>query len=134
MDLSAVLSSLNEYGMRATDLEHIFLIQCSPYHLFEFAVPNEGATSKFAQLNIYDAEHELQNRDAVVLSINIAILEKSQEMMHRLNSFVCIFMNMAQAANKAEGVPNPRRYNRRTDGSEIAAIIIDSENNDISLK
>ena len=138
---------------------YTFRIQGSPYHLVGSAVPTEGANPKFAQLYIYDAEHELQNRHAIAPSVNIETLEKLQEMMHRLNPFVSIFKNMAQVANeqrsnsntesqqndisslenirlvfRAEGVPDRRRYNRPTHGSEIAAIIIDSDNDDSTPK
>ena len=116
-------------------------------------MPPNNANPKFAQICIYDAEQELANRHAIAPGVNITTLQQLQQLMHRLNPFVSIFKNMTQIANdqcnsseaqangiesleniklvfRAEGVPDRRRYNRPTHGSEVTAIIIGGENDD----
>ena len=104
----------------------------------------------------YDnTEHELENRHAIVRNVELATLERLQNMMHRVNPFVDVFKNMTQIATeqrgnldnddgregiaslenlklvfRAEGVPDRRRYNRPTGGSQVAAIIVGGDNDD----
>ncbi|OBZ80971.1 hypothetical protein A0J61_10980 [Choanephora cucurbitarum] len=136
LDLSLANSSVGSYTFR---------IWGSPYHLIGSVMPPNNANPKFAQIYIYDAKQELANRYAIALCVNITTLQQLQQLMNRLNPFVSIFKNMTQIANdqrnsseaqaneiesleniklvfRAEGVPDRRRYNRPTHGSEVAAI------------
>ena len=134
---------------------YTFRIQGSPYHLIGSAIPSDNSSPKFAQIYIFDTEHELENRHAIAQNVDRSTLLTIQNMMHRVNPFVAIFKNMTQIAAeqqsnndtlnqtegisslenvklvfRAEGVPDRRRYNRPTNGSQIAAIIVGGDNDD----
>ena len=119
------------------------------------SIPSETSTPKFAQIYIFDTEHELENRHAVARNVELATLERLQKMMHRVDPFIAVFKDMTQIATeqrvnlnnndgtegiaslenlklifRAEEVPDRRRYNRPTGGSQVAAIIVGGDNDD----
>ena len=77
---------------------YTFRIQGSPYHLIWSAIPSDNSSPKFAQIYIFDTEHELENRHAIAQNVDRSTLLTIQNMMHRVNPFVAIFKNMTQIA------------------------------------
>ncbi|OBZ80123.1 hypothetical protein A0J61_11828, partial [Choanephora cucurbitarum] len=106
---------------------YTFRIQGSPYHLVGSGVPTEGSNPKFAQLYIYDAEHELQNRHAIAPSVNIATLEKIKEMMHWLNPFVSIFKSTAQVVNEQRSNSNTESQQNNISSLENIKLVFRAE-------
>ena len=70
---------------------YTFHIQGSPYHLIGSALPEDGATPKFAQIYIHDSANELQNRASIFPDINMDTLKQLQDLMHTMNPLLsCI--------------------------------------------
>ena len=67
-----------------------FRIHGSVHHSIGSLLPEEGAAPTFAQLCIYDSDHELQNRLGAVpnFRLNPVILSGLQQMLHEHNPFV----------------------------------------------
>ena len=77
---------------------YAFQIGGENYHRIGSLLPTPGQKPKFAQLYIYDTEHELQNRLDVIgqtstniLGINLSLFEGLQEMLNAVNPYVKIF-------------------------------------------
>src|SRR5450759_4355957 len=75
-------------------------IQGGIYHLIGALNPDEGRPPQFAQLYIYDNEHELQNRGNVMgAGLDIAMMSRLQTMLHEHNAYVISFRTVASLAN-----------------------------------
>ena len=63
-----------------------------------FIVPNEGTkvVPQFAQLYVYDTEHELQNRMQGLGGLDERTLQKLQKMMHEYNPYAYSFRSMRE--------------------------------------
>lgn len=77
---------------------YTFCIHGSTYHSIGPLVPNEGAREvpQFAQLYVYDTEHELQNRMHGLSGLDEHTLEKLQAMIHEYNPYAYSFRSMRE--------------------------------------
>ena len=102
-------------------------------------MPQENTAPAFAQIYIYDAENEINNRHSIASHVNIRTLADLQSLMHEVNPIVrdfktmnqVLIVNPDQVSNismvfRAEGVPDPRRYNAPTNETEIGILILGS--------
>lgn len=124
---------------------YAFRIHGSVHHLMSSnLVPendNMQRTPKFAQIYIFDSENELRNRMNVAgnSGVNETTMSNLQQMMHDINPFVHLFKTMQDLAAeqpegiqdirmifRAEGTPDPRRYNSPT-SSEIGVLIVGAD-------
>jgi hypothetical protein len=128
---------------------YAFRTHGSVHHLISTTLipPSQGANEstanrpKFAQIYIFDSENELQNRMNVAANseVNSATMSILQGVMHDVNLFLQHFQTMEEMASvqqngiedirmvfRADGVPDPRRYNSPT-GSEIGILILGGE-------
>ena len=114
---------------------YTFRIHGMVHHSIGQLLPREGQPRAFAQIYIHDGtpEAELEYRQQHLGERSLPELRGLQDMMHSHNSFVSFFKHgievMAQhgAADirmtiRAEGLPDPRRYNAPT-APEIAIIM-----------
>ncbi|KAH7850741.1 hypothetical protein Vadar_002294 [Vaccinium darrowii] len=118
---------------------YTFRISGENYHRIGSLLPTPGQKPKFAQLYIYDTEHELQNRVDVMgdrgggrSTIDLSTLEGLKEMLNLCNPYVQIFRTTRDAMLN-QNVPSlhvhimhsrgERQYIRPT-ANEVAAIII----------
>ena len=131
---------------------YTFRIHGEMYHRIGTLLPNSETPPQFAQIYIYDTDHELQNRSSATPNFNLdsTILAELQQMLHDINPYVNIFR---QAGNLLRHNPSldlklvitnnrtkdSRRYNTPT-ASEVAAIMIgdgqetENQNRDIILQ
>ena len=63
------------------------------YHRIGTLLPNSETPPQFAQIYIYDTDHELQNRSNATPNFNLdsTILAELQQMLHDINPYVNIF-------------------------------------------
>jgi hypothetical protein len=62
------------------------------YHKIGTLLPDPESQPQFAQIYIYDTDHEKQNRSNVIPSLDFIILtELLQQMLHDINPYVNIF-------------------------------------------
>ena len=104
------------------------------YHSIGTLLPNPETQPQFAQIYIYDTDHELQNRSKMMSNLDSTILAELQQMLHNINPYVNIFR---QAENLLKQNPSlylkliiinnktkdSRRHNT-PNASEVAAIMI----------
>ena len=131
---------------------YTFRIHGEMYHRIGTLLPNSETPPQFAQIYIYDTDHELQNRSNATPNFNLdsTILAELQQMLHDINPYVNIFR---QAGNLLKQNPlldlkliitnnrtkDSRRYNTPS-ASEVAAIMIgdgqetENQNRDIILQ
>ena len=131
---------------------YTFRIHGEMYHRIGTLLPNSETSPQFAQIYIYDTDHELQNRSNATPNFNLdsTILAELQQMLHDINPYVNIFR---QAGNLLKQNPlldlklvitnnrtkDSRRYNTPS-ASEVAAIMIgdgqetENQNRDIILQ
>ena len=131
---------------------YTFRIHGEMYHRIGTLLPNSETPPQFAQIYIYDTDHELQNRSNAMPNFNLdsTILAELQQMLHDINPYVNIFR---QAGNLLKQNPlldlkliitnnrtkDSRRYNTPS-ASEVAAIMIgdgqetENQNRDIILQ
>ena len=131
---------------------YTFRIDGEMYHRIGTLLSNFETPSQFAQIYIYDTDHELQNRSNATPNFNLdsTILAELQQMLHDINPYVNIFR---QAGNLLKQNPlldlklvitnnrtkDSRRYNTPS-ASEVAAIMIgdgqetENQNRDIILQ
>ena len=131
---------------------YTFRIHGEMYHRIGTLLPNSETPPQFAQIYIYDTDHELQNRSNATPNFNLdsTILAELQQMLHDINPYVNIFR---QAGNLLRHNPSldlklvitnnrtkdSRRYNTPI-ASEVAAIMIgdgqetENQNRDIILQ
>jgi hypothetical protein len=126
---------------------YCFRIHGSLYHRIGSFNPVEGDSPKFAQIYFHDSSNELRNRHSHNSHININTLEKLQNLMHEINPFVSDFKTMAGliAENpgqisdismvfRAEGSPDPRRYNAPTTSTEIGVLIVGGNGDNTNIE
>ena len=94
-----------------------------------------AAVLHFAQLYIYDTQHEIQNRLHIIPSLDATILASLQQMLDEVNPYVTTFRQVRHILEqtpppstlsmviKADRVKDPRRYNIPT-ADEVAAIMV----------
>jgi hypothetical protein len=68
-----------------------FTIHGQVYHFIGSLLPNKGQVPKFAQLYIYDTEHEMKNRLNIMQDINTTILQNLQDMLDVANPYIQVF-------------------------------------------
>lgn len=118
---------------------YAFRIHGSIYHRIGSLLPPESSAPSFAQIYVYDAENEINNRHAVASHVDIGTLADLQTLMHDVNPIVRDFKTMNQflienpdqgsdisMLFRSEGVPDPRRYNAPTNSTEIGILILGS--------
>ncbi|OBZ81151.1 hypothetical protein A0J61_10801, partial [Choanephora cucurbitarum] len=127
---------------------YAFRIHGSMYHRVGTSLtPENGQMPNFAQIYVYDASNELQNRHSIAKHLSIETLEKLQNLMHQINPFVRDFKTMAQIDRdtpggmtdlsmvfQSEGTPDSRRYNRPTSNTEIGVLTLGSDTTSDSTK
>ena len=113
---------------------YTFRIHGEMYHRIGTLLPDSESQPQFAQIYIYDTDHEIQNRSNVIPSLDFTILAELQQMLHDINPYVNIFR---QAGNMLKYNPlldlklvitnnrtkDTRRYNTPS-ASEVAVIMI----------
>lgn len=118
---------------------YTFRIHGNLYHNIGTSLePTPGRAPCYAQIYIYDAANELDNRHSTVKHISRETLAKLQAMMHEVNPYVHDFKTMADLDRetpggikdlsmvfKSENTPDPRRYNPPTHNTEIGILIMD---------
>jgi hypothetical protein len=120
---------------------YCFRIHGGLYHRIGSLLPEENESPKYAQIYIYDSSEnshqtQLSNRLSVVSHINRQTLDMLQSIMININPYITAFKNMKEFVDrnpelvsdvrfvlKAEGTPDPRRYNAPSDENEIAVLI-----------
>ena len=75
---------------------YTFHIHGEIYHRIGTLLPDPEIQPQFAQIYIYDTDHEIQNRSNVMPSLDSTILAELQQMLHDINPYVNIF---CQAGN-----------------------------------
>ena len=120
------------------------------YHRIGSLLPDSETQPQFAQIYIYDTDHEIQNRSNIMPGLDPTILAELQQMLHDINPYVNIFR---QAGNLLKNNPSldlklvitnnrtkdSRHYNI-PNASEVAAIMIgdgqeiEHQNRDIVLQ
>ena len=106
------------------------------YHRIGSLLPDDAAAaSHFAQLYIYDTEHEVQNRLHIMPSLDAAVLTSLQQMLNKVNPYVAVFCQvcyildqepsspMLSMVIKAHRAGDPHCYNTLT-ADEVAAIMV----------
>jgi len=107
------------------------------YHSIGSLLPayQTAAVSHFAQLYIYDTQHEIQNRLHIIPSLDATILASLQQMLDEVNPYVTTFRQVRHILEqtpppstlsmviKADRVKDPRCYNIPT-ADEVAAIMV----------
>lgn len=119
---------------------YAFRIHGSIYHRIGSLLPSENAAPSFAQIYVYDAENEINNRHRVASHVDINTLADLQTLMHDINPIVRDFKTMNQylienpdqvadvtMVFRAEGLPDPRRYNSPTTSTEVGILILGSD-------
>ncbi|CAB5217443.1 unnamed protein product [Rhizophagus irregularis] len=129
---------------------YTFRIHGEMYHRIGSLLPNSETQPQFAQIYIYDTDHEIQNRLNIMPGLDPMILGELQQMLHNINPYVNQFR---QAGNLLKHNPSldlklvitnnrtkdPQRYNT-PNASEVAAIMIgngqeiEHQNRDIVLQ
>ncbi|CAJ0906109.1 4602_t:CDS:2, partial [Entrophospora sp. SA101] len=64
-----------------------FRVHGEMYHSIGTMLPDNEAHPQFAQIYVYDTEHELQNRMNVMPNLDPVILEELQQMLHDVNPY-----------------------------------------------
>lgn len=116
-----------------------FRIHGSVYHRIGSLLPGNGSTPSFAQIYIFDASRELENRHAIASHVDIVTLSSLQAMMHDVNPFVKDFKTMLALGKEqnggirdvrmlfqADSTLDTRRYNAPTSGTEIGLLLLGS--------
>ncbi|CAJ0873864.1 11336_t:CDS:2 [Entrophospora sp. SA101] len=68
-----------------------FRVHGEMYHSIGTMLPDNEARPQFAQIYVYDTEHELQNRMNVMPNLDPVILEELQQMLHDVNPYCEMF-------------------------------------------
>ncbi|KAK9705328.1 hypothetical protein RND81_07G048700 [Saponaria officinalis] len=117
---------------------YTFRLHGQNYHRIGSLLPQEGSSSKFAQLYIYDTEHEVQNRliafSKNTKSLNDVIVRELKDMLDNHNCLAQAFRMARERFEHNDDVGFKLRLigRRRTDGrtynlptvSEVAALIV----------
>jgi len=127
-----------------------FRIHGQVYHWIGSLLPEEGHQPAFAQLYIYDSEHEIENRYNVMQELDEEILQNLLNMLDECNPYIQNFRHVRDLIQTnvsdeifmiihADRTQDLRRYNAPT-ASEVAAIMVGdghescTANRDILLK
>ncbi|XP_072077937.1 uncharacterized protein [Arachis hypogaea] len=109
---------------------YTFRAQGSMYHSIGRFHPDQGAHPRFLQLYIYDTAHELQIRMLDNTQLHESLVLKLQQLLHRYNSFIHVFRQLAQRLDVQEcslvireRPANQPQYSLPT-ASQVAAIIV----------
>ena len=70
---------------------YTFRIHGEMYHRIGTLLPNSETPPQFAQIYIYDTDHEIQNRLNAMDNLDSTILAELQQMLHDINPYVNIF-------------------------------------------
>ena len=111
-----------------------FQIHGQIYHRIGSLLPENGHSPAFAQLYIYDTEHENENRQNIMQDLNNDILLNLQNILDECNPYIRSFRQvrdiiLSNTASKismviySDRTHNPHCYNAPT-SSDIAAIMI----------
>lgn len=120
---------------------YAFRIHGNVYHRIGTSLhPEDGAAPSFAQIYVYDAANELQNRLHRMPFLASDTLHQLQSLMHSVNPYARDFKTMADLVNetpgglpdvsmifRSEDTPDPRRYNSPTHSTEIGVLIVNGE-------
>ncbi|CAI2188779.1 19011_t:CDS:1, partial [Funneliformis geosporum] len=68
-----------------------FSIHNQVYHLIGPLLPEKGQVLRFAQLYIYDTEHEIRNHLNLMQNLDVTILKNLQNMLDIINPYIHIF-------------------------------------------
>ena len=110
---------------------YTFRIHGSIYHRIGSLTPSLNSTPKFAQLYIYDTDHEIDNRLLNFSGLDKTILLQLQKEMHEVNPYVKMFKQLSLDLIKEPSIKmvikSDNKIDRRVKNlpsiSEIAAII-----------
>ncbi|KAL5730336.1 DNA helicase [Ranunculus cassubicifolius] len=129
-----------------TDGVFTFRAQGAIYHKIGSMLPIPGTRPRFLQIYIlpqfqnliYDTDHETEYRLVENNSLNVEIIERIKNALNRHNPFVRVFRQLGQCADIQncrliirEQPPYRRQYTLPT-ASEVAAIVIAGDHNEIS--
>ena len=131
--------NLNEHVANGRQGVFTYRIQGEMVHrIGSLHPPNDGERPKFAQMYIYDTDHELDNRLRVFPDLNPHTLSRLQGMLHECNPYVHVYRQAIDVVrdnpatevrliirSDAQGVDR-RRYNAPT-VADVAAIMIGDE-------
>ncbi|CAB5202659.1 unnamed protein product [Rhizophagus irregularis] len=67
---------------------YTFRIHGEMYHRIGSLLPNSETQPQFAQIYIYDTDHEIQNRLNIMPGLDPMILGELQQMLHNINPYV----------------------------------------------
>ncbi|KAF8405103.1 hypothetical protein HHK36_010001 [Tetracentron sinense] len=127
---------------------YTFRINCENYHKISALLPSSGHNPKFAQLYVYDTEHEICNRINTVVDTNntsqydVSIVSGLQRMLDDINPYVRVFHMARDILAKDETLNfhiriierrDERQYNKPT-SSEVAALIIGDRTKDAEYR
>src|SRR5438034_2516264 len=96
---------------------YTFRIHGQMYHRIGSLLPNSETQPQFAQMYIYDTDHEIQNRFNIMPGLDPMILAELQQMLHNINPYV----------NNFRQVGNLLKYNPSLD---LKLIITNSRTKD----
>jgi hypothetical protein len=113
---------------------YTFRIHGEMYHRIGSLLPNSETQPQFAQIYIYDTDHEIQNRLNIMPNLDLNILAELQQMLHNINPYVNRFRHVGNLLKDNplldlklvitnNRTKDPRRYNTPS-ASEVAAIMI----------
>ncbi|KAL5698567.1 DNA helicase [Ranunculus cassubicifolius] len=115
-----------------------FRAQGAIYHKIGSMLPIPGTRPRFLQIYIYDTDHETEYRLVENNSLNVEIIERIKNALNRHNPFVRVFRQLGQCPDIQncrliirEQPPYRRQYTLPT-ASEVAAIVIDGDHNEIN--
>ncbi|CAG8743002.1 20_t:CDS:2, partial [Cetraspora pellucida] len=128
-----------DHNITETANVYNFRIHSEMYHTIG-SLLLDNPSPQFAQLYVYDTEHELQNRMSIMPNLDSIILAELQQILHNMNPYCRIFrqvgnmhkldlsldLKMLIINNRRQ---DPRRYNIPTT-SEVAVIMIDDRQTD----
>ncbi|KAG2191246.1 hypothetical protein INT47_012402 [Mucor saturninus] len=133
--------NLDESVQNSRGGAYAFRIHGSIYHRIGSLLPSNNVAPAFAQIYVFDAEHEIENRHRVASHVDINTLGDLQTLMHDINPIVRDFKTMNQylienpnhvadvaMIFQAEGLPDPRRYNSPINSTEVGILILGSDN------
>ncbi|CAG8718490.1 4597_t:CDS:2, partial [Acaulospora morrowiae] len=122
---------------------YMFQIHGEMYHNIGSLLPAQATASpRFAQLYIYDTEHEVLNRITMMPSLDATVLADLQQMLDQVNPYVVVFQQVRDIliqeltitlsmVIRAERLADSQCYNIPT-ANEVAAIIENEQDTEFS--
>jgi hypothetical protein len=83
-----------DHSITGTSGIYSFCVHGEMYHSIGTILPDNEARPQFAQIYVYDTEHELQNRMNVMPNLDPVILEELQQMLHDVNPYCEMFKHI----------------------------------------